>query len=84
MSDSSVVNNGVSDDYKSKFTKHIGIGKRYYHLIEEVLTWCASNLGDKRGDRDFTTMFGNTFFQFTTQEQLTLFMLRWGHITGIR
>jgi hypothetical protein len=56
-----------------------------YSVNSAILDWCDEqfghglyrNKGPSRGDRIWT--FGHKSFTFSCQDDLTLFLLRWGH-----
>jgi hypothetical protein len=66
----------------------VEFGKRYYHLNDDMKSWCVDNVGpggwtsvtpadwDVRNWAMFT-MFGNTTFYFKNEHDATVFALRW-------
>lgn len=63
-------------------TYEITFGKDKYHLINDMVTWCYENFGDggllANHDNSWAaeSAFGNTFFKFKNEHDLSLFALR--------
>ena len=68
----------------------IEFGKRHYHLIGAMETWCKEYFGPRAYSKDnirddgelknlwFTDgMFGNTTFTFKREQDAVLFSLKW-------
>jgi len=64
--------------------REIVIGKRRYHLQEQMINWCKNNIGPGSWFKNepgnvwsVSSMFGSTFFVFNRDEDATAFVLRW-------
>lgn len=66
-----------------KFEHEVHFGKDRYHQLEEMQSWCKSNIGPGGYlTRDhcvwsIETMFGNSFFRFKNEKDRNWFALRW-------
>ncbi len=58
-------------------------GRDKYHLQGDMTKWCKENIGiggwlkEEGQVWSVDSAFGNTFFKFNNESDMTLFLLRW-------
>jgi hypothetical protein len=71
----------------------VQFGKDHYHLQQSMIVWCDEHIGknpqytnwvwdepeewEGLGKWCILSMFGNTFFYFREEKDMTAFLLRW-------